>query len=204
MKKNKILLGLLSFISSMAIAQIGKANGLRLGMPGYAGTGCPSGSASVTLSPDETELSILFDSFLVEAGGDSRKRIDRKNCSLAVPVAVPQGYSVAIIKADYRGFNAVPRGGMNRLTNEYFWAGQTRGVRTERTFYGPLNSDYTETDELIASAVVWTRCGDSFNLRINTSIMTQTNSRLESSLGSVDSIDISNGLIYHLQWRRCN
>jgi hypothetical protein len=180
-----------------------EAAGLRLGYPAYGGTGCPNGTASVSLSPDETELSILFDQYSTEAGGVTGKMIDRKSCNISVPVAVPQGYSVAIFQVDYRGFIAVPAGGLSDFTAEYFWAG-SRGPTVRRTFYGPQNQNFTLGDKLIASTLVWSACGDSVNLRVNTSLRTQTNRNYEQAIGMVDSADISSGVVYHLQWRRCN
>lgn len=190
-------------IATVMMATTVQAQGsLRLGVPAYGGTGCPAGSASVSVSPDQSAVSILFDQFLTEAGNTTRRRIDRKSCNFAIPVQVPQGYSVALFAVDYRGYNAVPRGGYNRLDAEYFWAG-TRGPRISRQFNGPLNDVYTVTDRLIATALVWSACGASTTLRVNASMMSMTNARNEQTLGTVDSADVSSGLIYRLQWRRC-
>lgn len=196
--KSKMILALVGVLSVLSLKA--QADGITLGQPGYGGTGCPAGSASVTLSPDQTSLSILFDSYVAEAGNG--RRVDRKSCNISVPVNVPQGYSVAVFQVDYRGFNSVPRGAQTRLDAEYFWAG-ARGPRVSRTFVGPVNDIYTVSDGLIASALVWTPCGASVNLRVNSSMMAQTNSRMEQTMATVDSADISSGLIYHLQWRRC-
>lgn len=192
---------LITLVGILMAAQ-SQAEGLRLGQAAYGGTGCPAGTASVTVSPDESAVSILFDQFISEAGRTTGRRIDRKSCNLTVPVQVPQGYSVAVFQVDYRGFNAVPRGGVNRFSAEYFWAG-ARGPRIDRVFSGPVNDNFTVTDDLIASTLVWTPCGASVNLRINASMMAQANSAMDQTIGAVDSADISSGLIYHIQWRRC-
>ncbi|XGC80007.1 DUF4360 domain-containing protein [Bdellovibrio bacteriovorus] len=196
--KSKMLLAILGMLT--AISFEANANQLRLGQPAYGGTGCPAGSASVTLSPDQQAVSILFDSYVTEAGGG--RRVDRKSCNISVPVHVPQGYSVAVFQVDYRGFVSVPRGALSRFDAEYFWAG-ARGPRVSRTFSGPISDVYTVSDGLMASALVWTPCGANVNLRVNTSMMAQTNARNEQTLATVDSADISSGLIYHIQWRRC-
>lgn len=175
---------------------------IRLDQPDYAGTGCPAGSVSATLSPDQDAVSILFDSFVAEAGGPTGLRVGRKACSIGIPVHVPQGYSVAIFKVDYRGFNLVPNGGFNRINAEYFWAG-VRGPVFTQQYRGPTNADYTMSNGLIATALVWTPCGANVTLRTNASIMSQTNAQMEQSMMTVDSADITSGLIYHLQWRRC-
>ena len=175
---------------------------LKLGEASYGGTGCPAGTASVMLSPDSTALSILFDTYVAEAGNTTGRRVDRMSCNVTVPVTVPNGYSVAIFQVDYRGFNLVPRGGMNRFDVEYFWAG-ARGPRISRIFTGPNSDNFTLTDNLIASSVIWSPCGQSVSLRVNSSMMAQSNARMEQTMGILDSADVSSGLIYHLQFRRC-
>lgn len=194
---------LMTAIATLMMAATAQAQSqLRLGTPSYGGTGCPGGTASVSVSPDQSAVSILFDQFLTEAGRDVGRRIDRKSCNFSIPVRVPSGYSVAVFQVDYRGYNAVPRGGYNRFDAEYFWAG-SRGPRISRQFNGPINDTYTLTDNLIATTLVWSPCGADVNLRVNASMMSSTNSRQEQTLGTVDSADISSGLIYRLQWRRC-
>lgn len=185
-------------ISSGAFAQ----NLLRLGTPSYGGTGCPAGSASVTLSPDQSTLSILFDSYVVEAGGITGKRLDRKGCNVAIPVSVPNGYSISIFQVDYRGFNAIPMGGRSQFSVEYFFAG-SRGPSYTRTFLGPLTDNYTLTNMLQANALVWSPCGAEVTLRSNSNMLVMSNARNEQTLATVDSADISAGLIYHIALRRC-
>ncbi|HPI39486.1 MAG TPA: DUF4360 domain-containing protein [Pseudobdellovibrionaceae bacterium] len=193
------LLALLLVASNISKAE----EGLKLGSPSYGGSGCPAGSAQANLSPDQNELSILFDSYLVEAGGGNKKTVDRKACTLSIPVHVPQGYSVSIFQVDYRGFASIPSRGRVDFTAEYFFAGG-RGPQLKKSLMGPQVDTFTFTDELLAEGYVWSRCGDSVNLRINTSLMAMTNRNKEQTLASVDSADVSNSLIYHLQWKRCN
>src|SRR4051812_3639288 len=47
--------------------------GLSMQTPTYSGAGCPQGSVSAALSPDSRELSILFDNYIVRAGGASAR-----------------------------------------------------------------------------------------------------------------------------------
>ena len=174
------------------------ADDVRLGYPAYNGTGCPTGSASVALSPDNKSLSILFNSFLVET--NRSRMVDRKNCDIAVPVHVPQGLSVSVINIDYRGFNSLPAGTMSQFNAEYFFAG-TRGPAYSRTFTGPQTGNYVLRNNLIATAVSWSACGQDVNLRANTSLFVRSNG--QNAMSTVDSADLRAGLIYSLQWRRC-
>jgi hypothetical protein len=197
----KSLFGLLVAIVC-AIGTQAKAQTLELGYPTYGGNGCPQGSASVNLDPGAQTLSILFDQYQVEAGVDGR-RLDRKSCNLRVPIRIPQGWSFSIIGVDYRGFLSLPVGGRAQLSAEYFFSGM-RGPRRSSNFYGSQNQDYLVSDKIGIEALVWSPCGAEVQMSANTAMLVQTNARFEQALATVDSVDISAGLIYHLQWRRCN
>lgn len=192
-------LGLLT--SLLFVSATASAADLQLGTPEYGGTGCPIGSASVSLGPDSKSISILFDQYVVEAGGE--KSFDRKNCNIAIPVTIPQGYSVSIFAIDYRGFTGLPAGGRAQLNVDYFLAGMGRGVRTTKSFSGPMSSDYLKSDSLSAEAVVWSGCGASTILRANTTMLVQSNRHRDQAMATVDSADVNAGLIYHVQWRQC-
>lgn len=199
MKTRTILLTVAALMGTSVYA----SDDIYLGDPVYGGTGCPAGTASATLSPDQKSLSILFDSYVVEAGGTTGKRVDRKACNIAIPVHVPQGFSFSVFEVDYRGFNSLPAGGSSQFNVEYFFAGE-RGPRYTKKFSGPQNQDFLISNTLGATAVVWSRCGEDVILRSNSSMMALTNYRNEQTLATVDSADIQAGIIYQLQWKRCN
>lgn len=187
--------------STIAGTAFAASPNITLEEPGYGGTGCPDGSASVTLSPDKTELSILFDEYYVEAGGATNKSFERKSCNIAIPVNVPQGYSVSIITIDYRGYNNIPTGGKTTFNVEYFFAG-SKGPVFNKVFNGPLDDEYLITNKLQAEALVWSACGAQVNLRTNSSIRVQTKQNKEA-LATVDSEDVSTALKFLLQWKQC-
>jgi hypothetical protein len=174
---------------------------IRLGIPGYGGTGCPAGTVSATLSPDARQLSLIFDEYLVEAGGSTGLAFDRKSCNIAIPVHVPQGYSVSVFKIDYRGYNNLPVGAASQFNVEYFFAGM-RGPTFRRSFSGRLDHDYLISNELTADAAVWSACGADVNLRTNSSMRVTTQGNRQA-MSTVDSADVDAAIIYHLQWRRC-
>ncbi|MCW5314027.1 DUF4360 domain-containing protein [Nostoc sp. KVJ3] len=157
----------------------------------YGGNGCPEGSAGVSVSPDGQELSILFDKFIA-VGNKAEER--RKSCNLSIPIKVPQGFQISLYDADYRGY--VAPGTTGRLRAEYFFAGQ-RGPVFSRTFKG--ESDYNVRDQLVTVADVWSRCGDSVNMRVNAA-MTASG----QGMATVDSFDLAHrGLVYHIKYRQC-
>lgn len=177
---------------------------ISLGQPSYGGNGCPAGSASVSLTGDGKTMSILFDSFSAEAGNTTGRRIDRKSCNLRVPINVPNGYSVALIGIDYRGFNAIPgSGAYTQFDAEYFYAGY-RGPRFARRFNGPQSDSYLINNQLIATNLVWSPCGTQVIFGVNASATAMANAQMQQTMMIVDSADISAGIIYQFSWRRCN
>ncbi|MEA5550963.1 DUF4360 domain-containing protein [Anabaena cylindrica UHCC 0172] len=157
----------------------------------YGGNGCPEGSASVNVSPDGQELSILFDQFIA-LGNKSSER--RKSCNMSIPIKVPQGFQISFYDADYRGYVAPSTTG--RLRSEYFFAGQ-RGPVFSRTFRG--ETDYNVRDKLATVGNIWSRCGDSVNMRVNAAMIASG-----QGMATVDSFDLAHrGLVYHIKYRSC-
>lgn len=175
---------------------------IRLGYPTTGGTGCPGGSASASVAPDGSSLSIIFDSFVTEAGPASGRTIDRKSCNIAVPVQVPSGYSVSIISVDYRGFVSLPQGAQAQMSAEYFFAG-SQGPRFAQNFRGRMDQNYTFNNRLGVQAMVWSPCGADVQLRVNAAMMVR-NTTYQDAMATVDSADMSAGIIYQIQMRRCN
>lgn len=178
------------------------ADTIQLGYPAYGGNGCPAGTASAVVSPDGSALSIIFDQFTTEAGQGSGRTMDRKSCNIAVPVHVPNGFSISIIAVDYRGFVSLPQGASARLTAEYFFAGM-RGPQFMKDFFGRQDTDYTFNNQLGVQAMVWSPCGADVNLRVNAAMMVR-NAGYQTAMATVDSADMSAGIIYQVQMRRCN
>lgn len=195
-------LALVSTIALTSVAANADLNDIQLGEPAYGGTGCPAGSASAVLSPDNKSLSIIFDQFLVEAGGGGRS-LERKSCNIAIPVHVPQGLSVSVINVDYRGYVSLPPQGQARLTAEYFLAGSI-GPRFDKTFVGRTDTDYNFSNTIGLQAQVWSPCGADTIIRVNAAMLVRTNRYSEQAIATVDSADFKTGILYKLQWRRCH
>jgi hypothetical protein len=196
MKKSILMLSAIMF--SLPVF----ADDISLGQPGYGGTGCPAGTVSVTLSPDAKSLSLLFDEYQVSVGGETGRSFDRKSCNIAIPVHVPQGLSVSILKIDFRGFNHLPRSASSQFNVEYFFAG-TKGPSFQRKFRGPLDEDYLINNEITAEAIVWSGCGADVNLRTNSS-MRLSSLYNQEAMASIDSEDVNAAIVYQLQWKKCN
>ncbi len=197
----KKLIAIAALIATVAFPSFAFADTIRLGAPAYGGTGCPDGSASVSLSDDQKSLSILFDNFVAQAGGDTNKSMDRKVCNVAIPVHVPNGLSVSILAIDYRGFYDLPKNAKATFGVEYFFAG-VRGPSFTKNFSGASSKDYTITNKLQANALVWSACGADVILRTNPSIRVTTSQNKEA-MATVDSEDVNASIVYKLQFQKC-
>ena len=195
-----------SVIAALVLMAVtGTANAqISLGQPAYGGTGCPAGTASATLTEDGSVLSILFDQFVAESGGVTGRRIDRKACNLRIPVNVGQGYQVALIAFDYRGYVAVPWGAQAVFDASYSYIGQPTPVRFSKTFNGGRQENYSVKNELISTTVTWSPCGRQVMLEASAAVRSIANSSMQQTMMTVDSVDVSAGLLYKVQWRRCN
>ncbi|BAY41681.1 hypothetical protein NIES2111_60770 (plasmid) [Nostoc sp. NIES-2111] len=157
----------------------------------YVGNGCPEGSGSVSISPDGQELSILFDQFIALGNKETESR---KTCNFSIPIQVPQGFQISIYDVDYRGYVAPET--IGKLRVEYFFAGQ-RGSIFSRTFRG--ETDYNVRDKLVTMSGVWSACGNSVNMRVNTAM-----SANGQGIATVDSFDLAQrGLVYYIKYRQC-
>ena len=128
----------------------------------YAGTGCSSGTATIsnTASDANAAIGLLFDNFTV--------RNERKNCAITIPLKVAAGYQVAIPELMLKGHVAANT--QARLSVDAFFAGQSTTAVT-RNIQG--NGNFAEAFNTSPNASNWSTCGDSVNLRLNVALIAQ-------------------------------
>ena len=104
------------------------------------------------MSPDKKELSLLFDDFSTEVGGNSGKKKDVRRCRISLPVRVPAGLQVAIVAVDYRGYNLLPQNSKSRLRAAHFFNYRQNGHRVadkivrKFDFAGALDDEFLVND----------------------------------------------------------
>ena len=184
------------------------AQSVQVGRPSLMGMGCRTGTARVTLAPDNSALSALFDEFLVQVGGATRVRTELKNCQIILPMRVPPGYQVGIRQVQMRGFIALPEISQATVNLAYAFAPPMSGTR--RAFEGPRVHRYAHLKGPLMDALEmhgegratsWSNCGENVKLVIEARLGIRTSHALDEAQAAFDSLDA--GIVLPLEWRRC-
>ncbi|MEV6682895.1 DUF4360 domain-containing protein [Streptomyces erythrochromogenes] len=169
------------------------------------GSGCPAGTTSVAASPDNTAFTVTYSDYLAQAGAGSNPVDFRKNCQLVLRIGVPQGFTYAIARADYRGFAQLQAGAYAQERAGYYFQGMSQTTRITHQFNGPASDNWQASDETSVANLVWAPCGEQRNFNVNTELRVYTGSSDPSRLSfmSMDSTDGSVSTKYHLRWKQC-
>lgn len=186
----------LSLVLALGLAAPADAAGIKLGAPGYGGTGCPGGTASVATSG--SAISVKFSAYRVAAGGTTGKSFDRKACALSIPVTVPKGQAVAIVGVDFTGTAGLPSGTSATFKLEQFLVGG-KGPVIEKTISGPKVGKFTTSSD---AALSWSACGASTVLRTNSSLIVKSSGG-KPATASIRSQDVGTTIIYRLKYKSC-
>jgi hypothetical protein len=168
-----------------------------------AGSGCAPGTADVAVSPDNTAFTVIYSTYLAQAGPGVAITEGRKNCQLNVLVHVPQGFTFAIAKVDYRGYGFLQQGAVASQRANYYFQGMTQGTYASHAIGAPMDDNWIASDDVPIAAQVFRPCGELRNLNINTELRVAKGTSTDVSYLTMDSTDGSISTIYHFAWRRC-
>ncbi|MFI7544743.1 DUF4360 domain-containing protein [Actinoplanes sp. NPDC049599] len=170
------------------------------------GSGCPWGTAAVTVSPDSKAFTVAYSEFTAQVGAGARPTDFRKNCQLGLNVHVPQGYTYAIASTDHRGFAHLERGAFASQTASYYFQGEPRTSRIRHNFRGPVEGNWQRTDTIGISSLSFLPCGEQRYLNVNTELRVSagwSNKRRTTSFLTMDSTDGNLDTVYHVAWKKC-
>lgn len=167
------------------------------------GSGCPAGTAKVTMLSDNTGFRIVYSNFVAQTGGTALATDFRKNCQVSVAVHVPQGFTFAIARADYRGKARLASGVTGLQRTNYYFQGDSDNNYTDHPFTGPLNATWHTTDITDASALVFQPCGVTLGLNINTELRVDSGSSSAVNVLTMSASDGSVDTIAQFQWMQC-
>ncbi|MFD3544919.1 DUF4360 domain-containing protein [Streptomyces sp. NPDC058655] len=169
------------------------------------GSGCREGTAEVAVAPDNTAFTVTYSEYTAQVGPGAPPTGFRKNCQLNLRVHVPNGFTYAIVQADYRGFAYLQPGAFGQEKASYYFQGMPQTSQRTHHFNGPLNDNWQTTDRTEYADLVWAPCGEKRNFNINTELRVNagTSSPTATSFMAMDSTDASVSTLYHLAWQVC-
>ncbi|GHC74352.1 DUF4360 domain-containing protein [Streptomyces cinnamoneus] len=170
------------------------------------GSGCPAGTANVTVSPDNTAFTVSYSNYVAQVGVGAKPTDFRKNCQLSLNVHVPQGFTYAVARADYRGFARLEKGATGLERANYYFQGMTQTAYVNHHFTGPLNDNWQTSDTTDIDALIYHPCGAKRNFNINTELRVDagtSDTTKTTSLVAMDSTDGNISTLYHFAWKQC-
>ncbi|UQA92935.1 DUF4360 domain-containing protein [Streptomyces halobius] len=169
------------------------------------GSGCRPGSAAVAVAPDNTAFTVTYSEYLAQAGKGSKPTDSRKNCQIALDVHVPQGFTYAIARADYRGYASLAAGAKALEQAGYYFQGQQETTRSSHKFTGPAEGNWQTSDETDIDSLVYAPCGEERYFNINTELRVDASGAdpQTTSFMAMDSTDGSINTLYHFSWKQC-
>ncbi|MCP2166374.1 DUF4360 domain-containing protein [Goodfellowiella coeruleoviolacea] len=169
------------------------------------GSGCRAGSAAVAPAPDNTAFTVTYSEYTAVAGGNSDPTDFRKNCQISMLVHIPQGFTYAVSKADYRGFAHLASGATGLQKASYYVQGVSETSSVSHPLTGPYSDNWQTTDEKDEAKLVYAPCGEDTVFNVNTEL--RVNAGLahpdQTSFVTMDSTDGSVRSTYHFEWKQC-
>lgn len=167
------------------------------------GSGCRSDTVAVAVSQDKQAFTVLYSTYLAQAGVGSKNKDERRTCSITVRLTVPVGVSYAIPTVDYRGFAHLEPGGSATLSGRYHLQGSGAPAYTVHSFGSGLDDDWLVTD-VVGTSPVYSQCGKDSKVDIDTELRAMADrDDAPTSYITMDSTDGTVATTYHLSYRSC-
>ncbi|MFC7528378.1 DUF4360 domain-containing protein [Actinoplanes sp. GCM10030250] len=169
------------------------------------GSGCPKGTAEVTVSPDNKAFTVAYSQFVAQVGPEAKPTDFRKNCQLALDVHVPEGFTYAIAGADYRGYAGLEEGATGSETASYYFQGQRGTTRVRHDFQGYMAENWQRSDAVELTSTSFLPCGEKRHLNVNTELRVNAGTAKSATTNflTMDSSDGNLETVYHLSWMEC-
>ncbi|PUU75418.1 hypothetical protein B9Z19DRAFT_934644, partial [Tuber borchii] len=143
---------------------------------GYAGSGCKAGTVSISYSQELQTLDILLDEFEPTIGHDTTIPSHVMNCNLNFLVDYPPGYQYTLYKYDHTGYVLLEPGTTLKQTSTYWFPGPASKKATfQSSLNGPYDGIYTFSDTFESTLWVWSPCGISTTLNMDTHLARTSN-----------------------------
>lgn len=167
------------------------------------GSGCRAETAAVAVSPDRQAFTVIYSTYVAQAGAGSKSKDESRNCSITVQLNVPANLTYAVSAVDYRGFAHLEPGGSATLSARYHFQSSGAPSYTVHSFASGLDEDWQVTDAA-GTGAEFGNCGKDRKIDIDTELRAQADrATAPTSLIAMDSTDSEVTSTYHLTYRNC-
>lgn len=172
------------FLGMVLGSSLLQAQELGIGQLGHGGSGCLKDETSVTLDSSSLLLKIIPTNYKLLA---KKKSMARKSCMVAIPLTVPAGKKLVVVKSRQVGEVLLAHKKAQAATSlEVFFSGGKGPVKRSH-LTGPLGQALNREDDIGLSA----GCGESVLLRMNQSlIVSNPHKKATPASGSIEEISI--------------
>jgi hypothetical protein len=181
-------------IMRLALAALGFA-GLAFIMPS-ASQAAPC-DADYVLAPDNSALSILFSDLTVEGRGATSAE-----CTIDVPLQLPEGMSLGVYRVDYRGFASLAKKEVATLRVDFELGPKGNSRNFKRSVRGAIEDDFAFSENIGAGLMKRVGCGVDAHLRGSVSLSLKGSGDALATLDSGDGAS-KRGLVYRFNLRKC-
>lgn len=147
----------------------------------YAGSGCPRGSVSVSMTPNKGAINAVFDHFFASVSKKPSQLV--KRCKLSMSLNVPKNRRVRLRQVKFRGFFDLPANSYTKIARNYRFGNETKQV--SRTWQG---KGFRVINQREPFNTTWSKCGKNVRLEVDSMIELKSRSKSKSQAG-VDSFD---------------
>lgn len=139
------------------------AGSFELAAPAYNGSGCEPGTIQLAITPERDEIFLETPSYVSQ-------KSERKTCMMALPIQAEPGTKVAIASIYFKSDAHLEQGDTAVFQAELFLAG-FKSPAMNFQLEGPLSKTQVSFLAPLESGLVWSGCGQSANLRVNTNLI---------------------------------
>ena len=141
------LVAFVSLVAARPATQIANAfpNGFAIsGTPAFSGTGCPSGTASVSTNSGAQQVYLVYGAFSVSAGPGIPSSDGSKSCAASIAFTIPSGFRLRLSSASTQGSVELDSGKNAQVQAQFGLSDSSNTVRTKAlsTFHSSLTTYY--------------------------------------------------------------
>lgn len=170
----------------------------------YNGSGCPQGTVSINVAPDNSYFNIIYSKYTSQVGIGSSPTDFRKNCQIYIKIN-DDNKKFSIKKTVYNGFTHL-EDGANSLFRFGYNLQEQISQFNDKTFEGPFEDNWQVIDNIPFNSTIWSNCDNPKNLFLNTQLRVDAGSSDPQKTTSFITMDSTDGSImstYYLDWSPC-